>query len=80
MNNWFPLGSRSPTGNLETSPCQSAFNWACRVQSVFQWYDYLAMIFVPSLETEYVITHIEPSTKFTQQALNGSNQVISLLN
>lgn len=38
------------------------------------------MIFVPSLETEYVMTHIEPSAKFTQQALDRSNQVISLLN
>ena len=36
------------------------------VQLVFQWYDYLVMIFVPSLGIEYVIIYKEASTKFTQ--------------
>ena len=53
--------------------------WACWVQSVFQWYDYLAAIFIPSLGIEDIITHIEALTKFTQQALNDSNQDICLL-
>lgn len=53
--------------------------WACWVQSVFQWYDYLAAIFIPSLGIEDIITHIEALTKFTQQALNDSNQAVCLL-
>ena len=32
INNWFSLGSRSPMGSLENSPCQPVFNSAFQVQ------------------------------------------------
>lgn len=52
---------------------------ALKHQSAFQWYDHLAVILFPSLGREDMINHIEALTKFTQQALNDSNQIISLL-
>ena len=82
MHNWFPLGSRSPTGSLGNSPCQSAFNasmQALKHWSAFQWYDHLAVILFSSLGREDIINHIEALMKFTQQALNDSNQAIGLL-
>lgn len=42
--------------------------------------DHVAANFVPSLRLEDVITDIEVLTKFTQQALNDSQQHINLLN
>ena len=35
---------------------------------------------MPSIGLENVISHIEALTKFTQKALNDSNQTINLLN
>ena len=40
----------------------------------------MAAIFVPSPGIEDIITYTEALTKFTQQALNDSNQATSLLN
>lgn len=48
--------------------------------SVFQWYDHLADIFLPSLGLQDAISHIEALTKFIQQALNDSQQAVNLLN
>lgn len=47
--------------------------WTC---SVSHWYDYLAIIFIPSTGLEDIIT----VTKSTQQALNENKQSLSLLN
>lgn len=47
--------------------------------SAFQWYDHLAVILFLSLGREDIINHIEALMKFTQQALNDSNEAISLL-
>ena len=52
--------------------------WSKR--SVFHWSDHLAAISVPSVGLEDVTTQIKAFTKFTQQALNDSNQAMSLLN
>ena len=48
--------------------------------SVFHWYGHLAIIFVPSIGLENVISHIEDLIKFTQRALSDSSQAIGLLN
>ena len=48
----------------------------CWARSVFHWYDYLAAIFIPSLETTDVILQVDAMTNFTQQA----QKVISMLN
>lgn len=50
--------------------------------SVFHLYDHLAasyFLILPSAELEDVIAHIKVLIKFTQQALNDSNQAINLL-
>lgn len=49
-------------------------------KSVFHWSHYLAAISVPLVGLEDVTTQIKAFTKFTQQALNDSNQAMSLLN
>lgn len=46
----------------------------------FHWCTHLAAIFVPSISLEDTIAHIEALTKFIQQALNDSQQSLSLLN
>lgn len=76
----FPLGSTLPTGTLKAAVLSLPSMWACWVQSVLQWYDYLATIFIPSAGIEDITTHIEALTKFTQEAFNDSNQAISVLN
>lgn len=51
IHNWFPLGSSSHKGSPGNSSCQSGnlpWLWACLFLSVFQWYNYLATIFVHS--------------------------------
>lgn len=47
---------------------------------MFHWSDHLAAISVPLVGLEDVTTQIKAFTKFTQQALNDSNQAMSLLN
>ena len=51
--------------------------WA---RSVFQWYDYLAAMFVPSLGTTDVMLRVDALTNFTHQALQDSQKAISALN
>ena len=48
--------------------------------SVFHWYGHLAIIFVPSIGLENVISQIEALAKLTQRALNDSNHAICLWN
>lgn len=47
---------------------------------MFHWSDHLAAISVSLVGLEDVTTQIKAFTKFTQQALNDSNQAMSLLN
>ena len=75
-----PLGSTLPTGIMKAAVLSLPSMWACWAQSVLQWYDYLATIFIPSAGIEDVTTHIEALTKFTQEAFNDSNQATNLLN
>ena len=65
---------------LNTAPANYSLLKARWGRSVFHWYDHVAASFVPSLRLEDVITDIEALTKFTQQALNDSQQDINLLN
>ena len=43
---------------------------------MFQWYDYLAALFVPSVGTTDVMVKVEALTNFTKQALLDSTQTI----
>ena len=49
-------------------------------QSVFQWYDYLAALFVPSIGTTDIMVKVEALTNFTKQALLDSTKAIQALN
>lgn len=40
-----------------------------KARCVFQWYNHLATIFIPSIGLEDVMAHVESLTKFTQQGL-----------
>ena len=51
--------------------------WA---RSVFYWCNYLAAVFVPSLETTNVMLRADALTNFTQQTLQDSQKAISALN
>ena len=51
--------------------------WA---RSVFQWYNYLAALFVPSIGATDIMTKIEALTNFTKQALLDNTKVIQALN
>ena len=44
------------------------------------WYDYLTVIFVPSLGTTDIMLRVEALTNFTQQPLNATAEAISTLN
>lgn len=82
----FLLGSMLPTGTLKAAAVSLPSMRACWVQSVLQWYDYLATILFPSAGIEDIPyrsfnkIHIEALRKFTQEAFKDSNQAISLLN
>ena len=75
-----------PTGTLKAAAVSLPSMRACWVQSVLQWYDYLATILFPSAGiedipyTSFNKIHIEALRKFTQEAFNDSNQAIRLLN
>ena len=47
---------------------------------MFQWYDYLAALFVPSLGTTDIMVKVEALTNFTKQALLDSTKAIQALN
>ena len=49
-------------------------------RSVFQWYDYLAALFVPSIGTTDIMVKVEALTNFTKQALLDSSKAIQALN
>ena len=47
---------------------------------MFQWYDYLAALFVPSVGTTVIMVKVEALTNFTNQALLDSTKAIQALN
>ena len=47
---------------------------------MFQWYEYIAALFVPSVGTTDVMIKVEALTNFTKQALLDSTKAIQALN
>ena len=47
---------------------------------MFQWYDYLAALFVPSIGTMDIMVRVEALTNFTKQAILDSSKAIQALN
>ena len=68
-------GENLPTVKIPNFPLLKARG----AHFVFHWYDHLASLFIPSVDLEDVIAHTEALTKFTQEALNDSQQSLSLL-
>ena len=47
---------------------------------MFQWYEYIAALFVPSIGTTDIMIKVEALTNFTKQALLDSTKAIQALN
>ena len=47
---------------------------------MFQWYEYIAALFVPSTGTTNIMIKVEALTNFTKQALLDSDKAIQALN
>ena len=47
---------------------------------MFQWYGYLAALFVPSIETTDIMVKVKALTNFTKQALLDRTKAIQALN
>ena len=46
---------------------------------MFQWYEYIAVLFVPSIGTTDIMIKVEALTNFTKQALLDSAKAIQAL-
>ena len=49
-------------------------------RSVFQWYEYIVALFVPSIGTTDIMIKVEALTNFTKQALLDGAKAIQALN
>ena len=47
---------------------------------MFQWYDYLTALFVPSIGTMDIMVKVEALTNFTKQAILDSTKASQALN
>ena len=47
---------------------------------MFQWYEYIAVLFIPSIGTTDIMTKVEALTNFTKQALLDRTKAIQALN
>ena len=47
---------------------------------MFQWYEYIAAFFVPSIGTTNIMIKVEALTNFTKQALLNRTKAIQALN
>ena len=47
---------------------------------MFQWYEYIAALFIPSIGTTDTMIEVEAWTNFTKQALLDGAKVIQALN
>ena len=47
---------------------------------MFQWYEYIAALFIPSIGTTDTMIKLEALTNFTKQALLDSDKAIQALN
>ena len=70
----FTHGSIKPS--LHQPPVNLTYLHARWTRSVFQRYDYLAALFVPSVGTTDIIVKVEALTNFTKQALLDSTKAI----
>ena len=74
----FTLGSIKP--GLHQPPANLPYLHARWTRSVFQWYDYLAALSVPSVGTTDIMVKVEALTNFTKQALLDGTKATQALN
>ena len=74
----FAHGSIKP--GLHQPPVNLPYLHTRWTRSVFQWYDYLAALSVPSVGTTDIMVKVEALTNFTKQALLDSTKAIQALN
>ena len=74
----FAHGSIKP--NLQQAPVNLPYLHARWATSVFQWYDYVAALFIPSIGTTDIMIKVKVLTNFTKQALLESAKAIQALN
>ena len=66
--------------SLHHPPANLPYLHARWTRSTFQWYDYLAGFFVPSIGTADIMVKVEALNNFTKQALLDSKKAIEALN
>ena len=74
----FAHGSIKP--NLQQAPVYLPCLRARWTRSVFQWHEYIAALFVPSIGTTDIMIKVEALTNFTKQALLDSAKATQALN
>ena len=74
----FAQGSIKPS--LQQAPVNLPYLHARRARSVFQWYDYIAALFIPSIGTTDTMTEVEALTNFMKQGLLDNTKVTQTLN
>ena len=74
----FAHGSIKP--NLQQALVNLPHLHARWTRSVFQWYEYIAALFIPSIGTTDIMIKVEALTNFTKQALLDGAKAIQALN
>ena len=66
--------------NLQQALVNLPYLHAMWTRSVFQWYEYIAALFMPSIGTTDIMIKVEALTNFTKQALLDRTKAILALN
>ena len=74
----FAHGSIKP--NLQQALVNLPHLHARWTRSVFQWYEYIAALFIPSIGTTDIMIKVEALTNFTKQAVLDGAKAIQALN
>ena len=70
----------SKFAGIQQAPVNLPYSHARWTRSVFQWYEYIAAFFVPSVGTTDIMIKAETLTNFTKQALLDRTKAIQALN
>lgn len=74
----FAHGSIKPS--LQQAPVDLPYLHVRWARSMFQWYDYIAALFIPSIGTTDIMIKVEALTNFMKQALLDNTKAIQALN
>ena len=74
----FAHGSIKP--NLQKTLVNLPYLHARWTRSVFQWHEYIAALFIPSIGSTDIMIKVEALTNFTKQALLDSAKATQALN